>query len=427
MSIPTHPNSWYAASIAQPTRYPTLNDAIDVDVCVIGGGITGCSAALHLAQAGYRVALLEAARIGWGASGRSGGQIIFGYTCEQRTLTQLVGAQESRLLWDLSLAALIGTRRLIAQHDIACDLTAGMAHVAVKPRQVKDLQAWYAELTTNYQYQSVQLWEQAELQAQLASPRYFGALYDPNSGHLHPLKYTLGLAEAAAAAEAQLFEGTAVTQLQQGVRPVLHTASGGQVRCDAVILAGNAYLRHVLPEIEQMVMPVSTYMIATAPLAEAQAHALICNRMAVADMNYVLDYFRLSADNRLLFGGLASYSTWTPAGLKSLLQRRMQRVFPQLSAVTVEYVWGGEVAITLNRAPHFGRVGQNVYFAHGFSGHGVALAGLAGQLMAEAVAGTQERFDVFAHIPHHPFPGGRWLRMPALVLGNAYYKLRDLL
>ncbi|EIJ41292.1 glycine/D-amino acid oxidase, deaminating [Beggiatoa alba B18LD] len=424
MAQSAHIRSYYAASINLPLAFSSLQTDVDCDVCIIGGGITGCSAALELAERGYRVVLLEGQQIGWGASGRSGGQILQGFACGQTKLQRLVGKETAFQLWQFSLDAINLLKQRITQHQIQCDFQQGIAEVAVKPRQYHDLKVVAQEMQTDYQYSSVHFMEREELCSVLATSRYLGGIYDANGGHIHPLNYTLGLAKAAQLAGAHLFEQSLVTGITQGNQPIVHTAQG-QVRCQHLILSGNAYLRHVMPSIEAMVMPVGTYILATEPFAEASQ--LIRNNMAVADVNFVLDYFRLSADNRLLFGGQVSYSTIDPFNLEGIMRRHMLRVFPQLHAVKTEFVWGGHVAITINRAPHFGRIGKNIYFAHGYSGHGLAVAGLAGQLMAEAVAGTAEKFDVFGKIPHYPFMGGRWLRTPLLVLGTTYYKIKDYL
>ena len=258
------------------------------------------------------------------------------------------------------------------------------------------------------------------------SSRYIGGLVDQRSGHLHPLNYTLGLARAAQELGVRIFEHSAVTQLDRGAKPVLRTAQG-QVQADFVVLAGNAYVRGIAPELDSRIMPVGTYIGATEPLGETKARELIRNDMAVADINWALDYFRLSSDHRLLFGGRASYSTLPPPNLRGTMQRRMTRVFPQLAGVKLDYVWGGYVDISLSRAPHWGRLGNNVYFAQGFSGHGIAATGLAGRVIAEAIQGQSERLDVFGKLRHLPFPGGRLFRTPMLVAAMAWYKLRDAL
>ncbi|GAA3532037.1 FAD-binding oxidoreductase [Zobellella aerophila] len=421
-----HTDSYYAASLNLPLAYPTLEENLDVDVCIVGAGITGAAAALTLAEKGYRVAVLEANRVGWGASGRNGGQMIFGYACEQSKLTRMVGLETSRALWDISIEAMTLMRRRIHDHGIDCDLADGHLHAAVKPRHMQELEAWAEDLIRNFGYQGLQLWDRQRLRRQLASDAYLGGLYDPNSGHVHPLNYTLGLVKAAAQAGAVFFEQSPVTRIERGATPVAH-APGGQVRCRQLLLCGNAYLQHLVPEIERKLMPVGTYITATEPLGRERAEALIANNMAVADLNFVLDYFRLSADHRLLFGGRVSYSRLDPPNLAAAMGRRLRTVFPQLAGVHQQYTWGGYVGITLNRAPHFGRLERNIYYAQGFSGHGLALTGMAGSLMAEAVAGDAERFDLFGRIPHRDFPGGRLLRTPALVLAMAWYRLRDLL
>jgi gamma-glutamylputrescine oxidase len=420
-----YPPSWYAASATPLPEQPPLQGRIDVDVCILGAGYTGLSAALELAEAGYKVVVLEAERIGWGASGRNGGQAIAGFSCGEAKLEALVGFDDARRMFDLSREGLQWLRDRIDRHGIACDWRDGHAQVPIKPRQERELRAAVDDLAARYDY-PVQWWSREQLRSQLASDRYLGALYDPNSGHLHPLEYVLGLARAAMAAGVRIFEHSRVTGLLRGPQPVMKTAQG-EVRSDFAVIAGNALLRGIAPELESRMMPVGTYIAATAPLGEQRARALIRNDMAVADTNWALDYYRLSRDHRLLFGGRASYSTLPPPNLRGVMTRRMHRVFPQLRDVGVEYLWGGMIDISLNRAPHWGRLTPQVYFAQGFSGHGVIATGLAGKLIAEAIRGQSERLDLFAKIGHHPFPGGRALRTPLLVAAMAWYKLRDAL
>ena len=422
---PSYPPSWYAASATPLPQQPQLQGKIDADICILGAGYTGLSAALELAEAGYRVVVLEAERIGWGASGRNGGQAIAGFSCGESKLEALVGFDDAKKMFDLSREGLQWLRDRIRKHAIACDWRDGHASVPIKPRQQRESLAAVEDFNTRYDYR-VEWWDRERLREQLASDRYLGALYDPQSGHLHPLEYALGLARAAMQAGVRIFERSRVTQLVRGDKPILKTAHG-EAHCDFAILAGNALLHGIAPELESKIMPVGTYIAATAPLGEARAAALIRNDMAVADTNWALDYFRRSRDHRLLFGGRASYSALPPPDLRGAMTRRMRRVFPQLADVDIEYVWGGMIDISLNRAPHFGRLTPNVYFAQGFSGHGVIATGLAGKLMAEAIRGQSERLDLFAKIQHGPFPGGRALRTPLLVAAMAWYKLRDAL
>jgi gamma-glutamylputrescine oxidase len=397
-----------------------------VDVVVLGGGIAGCSAALHLAKRGYRVALLEAQEIGYGASGRSGGQTIFGLAASQQSLAAQVGRGDARHLFDLSIEALDLTQSLIAEHRIDCDYRANHVHVAVKPRHVIELQDWARELQEEYGYSSVRLLNREELQAHVRSGRYLGGLLDTRSGHLHPLKFTRGLARAAEAAGVMIFENSQVLRYQDGPEVIVHTRQG-TVRCAHLILCGNAYIGAVAPPLSRRILGVGTYIIATEPLGEERVRALLPSNAAIADINWILDYFRSSADHRLLFGGRVSYSAVQPPHLGESMRKRMLRIFPSLAGVHVEYVWGGYLDITMSRAPDFGRLAPNVFYLQGFSGHGMTLTGLAGKLVAEAVAGTAERFDVFARIPHRDFPGGRLLRRPSLVTAMLYYRLRDLL
>jgi gamma-glutamylputrescine oxidase len=402
------------------------------DVAVVGGGIAGCSAALHLARRGYKVVLVEARFVGYGASGRSGGQLIFGLAPSQKALTAAVGREDAHRLFDLSIEALDSTRALIDAYAIDCDYAATHVHVATKPRQVRELTEWADELHGEYGYESARLLNRDELQSHVRSELYLGGLLDSRSGHLHPLKYTQGLARAAEVEGVRIFENTQVLRYDSGSNrggtggAALHSARG-VVHCEHLILCGNAYLDGVAPPLARRILGVGTYIVATEPLDPAQARALLPSNAAVADINWILDYFRLTADHRLLFGGRVSYSAMQPPHLTESMRKRVVRVFPALADVAVDYTWGGYLDITMSRAPDFGRLAPNVYYLQGFSGHGMALAGLAGKLVAESVSGTAERFDVFARIPHRDFPGGPLLRRPSLVLAMLYYRLRDLL
>jgi gamma-glutamylputrescine oxidase len=424
--IAPHANSYYAASAHPAPLRPALEGPFECDVCVVGGGIAGCSTALHLAERGLRVALLEEHRIGWGASGRSGAQAIYGLAAGQEKIERLLGEADGRKAWDIAVEGLGLIRELIARHRIDCDWVDGHMHVGVKPRHDRELREECATLHERYGYRSVRWLGREEVRSLLATQRYTSGLYDANGGHLHPLNYTLGLAQAAERAGARLFEGTRALGWRDGRRLTVRTA-GGEVRCDHLVLCGNAYLGDAARALRPKIMAVGTYIVATEPLGADRMSQLIAHGAAVADINWVLDYFRPSADHRLLFGGRVAYSGLDTFSLPAATRARMVRVFPQLAEARIEYSWGGYVDITLNRAPHFGRLAPNVWFLQGFSGHGIALTGIAGKLVAEAVAGTAARFDVFARIPHRDFPGGAALRRPALVLAMLWYRLRDLL
>jgi gamma-glutamylputrescine oxidase len=419
--------SWYWASLPTPPARQPLQGTAQCDVGVVGGGIAGLSTALHLVERGYSVRLLEAERIGWGASGRSGAQVIFGVASGQDKLDALLGPADARRVWDMSIEALVLLRELIAKHGIDCDYIAGQLHAAIKPRQVTELRDWHADLTQRYGYHSVSLLDAAATRRIVASERYIGGLFDANSGHIQPLKYVRGLAAAAERTGVVLHEGSRVLRHERRDGQLRLVTAIGELTCSQVVYAGNAWLGSTVPQIARRIMPVGTYVVATEPLGEATARKLLPENTAVTDINWVLDYFRRSADHRLLFGGRVSYSGLDPFNTAQATRARMLKVFPELHDARIEYSWGGYVDITLNRAPDFGRLESDVYYLQGFSGHGIALTGLAGKLVAEAIAGSAERFDVFSRIPHREFPGGALLRRPALVLAMLYYRLKDLL
>jgi len=415
-----HAPSWYAATADPAPARPPASGALEADVCVVGGGFTGLSTALHCAVAGRSVVLLEAERIGWSASGRNGGQALTGLGCEATELTRLLGEADARALWTLSLEAVRLQRALIERHAIACDYRRGYVIAAPKPRHLEGLGRELDLIAARWGYDEARTVDAAEAAAILGTDRYAGGLFDGGSGHLHPLNYALGLARAAEAAGARLYEGSPVLSLDAGGASV-RTASA-TVRAKAVALACNAHVEGLAPAAARAVLPVEATMIATAPLPAGLG--VLPSNVAVSDANRLLDYYRLSGDGRLLFGGRLG------PGLgprPPRLRRRMLTVFPRLAEVDVDYSWSGWVALTLNRLPHFGRLGPDILFAHGFSGHGVALATLAGKLLAEAVAGEPERFERFARIPHRRVPFGRRLR-PALIGLSAFgAALRDAL
>ena len=419
-------NSYYAATATPLPEQPKLKGHVTADVCVVGAGLAGLSAALELANKGYKVILLEGRRVAWGASGRNGGQAIAGYACGEEPFEKQLGMADAKRAFNLTLEGLDLMRARIKEHNIDCDWTDGYMTASVRPKTTPELFDWADAMARNYDYPHLQKITPDELPNWIDSKRYHGAVLDRNSAHLHPLKYALGIARAALAAGVIIHEHSEVTELVHGDPAVIKTADG-QVSASFVVLAGNVYLDKTVKKISNRIMPVGTYIVTTEQLDKSLADSLIKNRVAVSDNNFVLDYFRVTRDDRMLFGGRVSYSGVTPSNLPSSMRSTMLRAFPQLADAKIEYCWGGFVDVTVNRAPDFGRVSPNVYYLQGFSGHGLILTNIAGKLAAEAVAGQAERFDMLARIKHMPFPGGRLLRTPAQVLGMAYYRLKDYL
>lgn len=402
--------------------------SVDADVCVVGGGFTGVSAALHLAEHGYDVVLLEAARIGWGASGRNGGQVGSGLREDVQILESQLGRETARAFWGMAEEAKSIIASRIERHAIACDYRPGNLMAITRQRFVPEIARAAEHLAAHYDYDAIRMLDTERMQAEVASTAYVAGCMDEGGGHLHPLNFVLGMARASAGAGVRVFEDSCVASIRWGARPEVSTPAGS-VRARSVLLCGNAYLGRFAPSLARQLgpraMPIANHIIATEPLGEARARSLIHSNACVHATKFVVDYYRFSADHRLVFGGGETYSYNPPADLAGFVRRYMLRVFPQLADARIDYAWSGQLAITFSRLPEFGRIGANGYYVHGFSGHGVALTQLAGKLMAEAVAGSTERFDLFAHLKHRPFPGGEGLRKPLLVAGMLYYALRD--
>jgi gamma-glutamylputrescine oxidase len=424
-------DSYYTATAPQAQQHAPLQGSATADVAIVGGGLAGLSAAIELAERGQRVVLLEAQELGSGASGRNGGQVIHGLACDQSTIEDALGLNESKRVWHMVQEGISLVRERIQRFEIDCEWQDGFLGLATSERKARDLRAWAERMARDYAL-DLRFIGSAELPEWIDSPRFKAGVHDPLSGHLHPLKYTQGLAAAAARLGVQIHEHSPVISLQDGATVRLRTAQG-ELQAQQVLLAGNVYLQEfaprLAPAISARIMPVGTYIVCSEPLDAERLRRLIPSRSAACDTNFVLDYFRPTADQRMLYGGRVSYSTATPRDLLNSMRRQMCLSFPQLSDVKMDYGWGGFVDISMNRAPDFGRLGtaRNVYYLQGFSGHGLALTGLAGRVVAEAMCGDAGRFDTFARLKHHPFPGGKLLRMPALVLGMAYYRLKDLL
>jgi gamma-glutamylputrescine oxidase len=417
-----YPPSYYAATAAPLDRFAPLRGEAQADVCIVGGGYTGLSAALHLAQRGYKVILLEAHRVGFGASGRNGGQVGSGQRLDQDDLERMAGKEAARRLWDIAEEAKALVKGLIADHAMPVTFHPGVAHACWHDSEVRHAHAYADRLRRDYGYDQLEPLDQQGIRALIGSPVYKGGEIDWGAGHVHPLNYAIGLAQAAARAGATLHEDTLVHAIEPGAKPVVRTDKG-RVVANQVILAGNGYLGGLDRQVAARVMPINNFILATEPLGPRAAE-ILSRPVAVADTKFVVNYWRLSEDNRLLFGGGESYGYKFPDLIRTV-RKPMLQVYPQLADARIDYAWGGTLAITMNRMPCFTRPHPNVLSASGYSGHGVALASMAGRILAEAVAGQNERFDVMASIPTPRFPGGVAFRWPMLVLAMTWYSMRD--
>ena len=417
-----YPPSYYAATATPVAPHPILKGEVRADVCIVGAGYTGLSAALHLAQAGYDVVVLEAHRVGFGASGRNGGQVGSGMRQDQDWLERQFGLETAQRLWTLGEDAKALVRSLIADHAMPVTLRPGVAHACRTDAEVRHAREYVEKLHRAYGYTQIEALDRTQMRALIGSKVYRGGDIDHGAGHLHPLNYALGLAAAATRAGAQIMERSEVVRIAHGAKPMVRTGQG-HVICDHVLLAGNGYISGLERSVAARVMPINNFILATEPLGD-RAKDILSQPVAVADTKFVVNYWRLSDDNRLLFGGGESYSYRFPDIIKTV-SKPMLEVYPQLKGTRIDHAWGGTLAITMNRMPCFVRPKANVLSASGYSGHGVALATLAGKMCAQAIQGQHEKFDVLANLPQQRFPGGPILRWPLLVAAMTWFSMRD--
>jgi gamma-glutamylputrescine oxidase len=417
-----HTGSYYAATVNEVTDYAPLRGAQHADVCVIGAGFTGISTALFLAERGYKVHVVEANRVGWGATGRNGGQIIAGISGEEKIAAQL-GQEGERIMWQMRWAGHDIIRERVETYGIDCDLRWGYLDVAIKQRHLRAQQDDLEKLEKHnfpHEYKSL---SREETVSMIGTDAYIGALLNMGNGHLHPLNLCIGEARAAVSRGATIFEQSPVLRIEHGARPIVVTELGS-VTADFVVIAGNAY-HFIEPKLRGKMFPVNSFIIATEPLTEDQVNSINPKDFAVCDPNFVLEYFRLSADKRLLFGGRCNYSGSDPEVIKKTLIPKMLRIYPRLAGIKIDYAWGGTIGVPFNRVPQLGRISSNVFYSQGYSGHGVNVTHLAGQIMADTVAGTFERFDMFANIKPIVIPGAHTFRNQMVALGVLYYKIKD--
>jgi glycine/D-amino acid oxidase-like deaminating enzyme len=416
-----HTSSYYAATVNEVTDYPRLKEDLRVDVCIIGGGFTGVSAALALAERSYNVCVLEANRIGWGASGRNGGQMIGGVSGENQLLKKDPGLAD--LMWEMGWRGHDIIRERVEHYDIDCDLKHGYVDVAIKPRHLREFEKAEAKLTRrNYPYEHGMMSRQETSDA-LGTDVYIGALKNMGNGHLHPLNLVIGEAQAAVSLGAVIYEQSAALKIDHGDAARVSTAEGS-VTADFVLIAGNAY-QMVEKSLRSRFLPVRSFIIATEPLSDDLLDVINPHDLAVCDPNFLLEYFRLSADKRLLFGNRFRYLGEDPAVIAANHRPRMLRTYPQLKDVGIDYAWGGTIAVTINRVPQLGRIAPNVLYSNAYSGHGVNVTHLAGEVIADAISGTMERFDVLSSMPSARIPGVSMFGDTIVNLGVLWYGLKD--
>jgi len=420
----SHTESYYAASANPAPERPALEGDLETDICIVGAGYSGLSTGLHLAEKGYKVAIIEGARVGWGASGRNGGQIVNGLNASLQTIKRRYGQDTATFVAGLVQEGGEIIRERVRTYNIQCDLKEKNIFTGLTAAHMRELEERKA-LWESYGIHNQELLDKEQLRDHVNSDLYVGGLIDHSGGHMHPLNLALGEAAAFEQNGGTIYEMSPVTDVDHSAaRPVVRT-NKGTMTCKTLVLCGNAYLGHVVPTLAPRVMPVSTQVMATEPLGEVLAQELLPSDACVEDIRYILDYYRLSGDKRMLFGGGTVYGGADPRDIEAKLRRNMDKVFPQLKDVKIDYAWSGNFALSFSRVPQMGRIGDNTYFAHGYSGHGVTGSHTFGRILSEAIDGDLTRFDVFADVPWYPFPGGRMLRVPYSVVGSWWYGLRD--
>lgn len=419
-----YPPSYYADAAEHLDRFPAAAGDLDCDVCVVGAGFTGLSTAYHLAQRGYDVVVLEAQRVGFGASGRNGGQVGTGQRRDQEDLEAMVGDTRARALWDIGCQAVDLVRDLCAKEEVRTDFHPGIVHTVHRKRDYAHSETYVAHMQDKYGYDKIRLLPPQECRTIVNSPAYHGGTLDLGSGHVNPLELVLGLARLAVKAGARIFEGSKVEGIDEG-EPAFVRTKDAKVKARYVVLGCNGYLGTMQKHVAARVMPINNFIVSTKPMSPDAQEKVIQNNYAVADSKFVVNYFRFSEDHRLLFGGTETYGYKFPSDIAGAVRKPLVEVFPQLKDVEIDHAWGGTLGITMNRMPHYERIGGNILTMSGFSGLGVAMGTMSGQIAAEAIAGQAERFDVMASVPTLSFPGGPALRSPLLVLAMLWYSLRD--
>lgn len=418
-----YPSSYYAASANPAPPRPELQGEVETDVCVIGAGYTGLSTALFLLENGFKVTVLEAAKVGFGASGRNGGQIVNSYSRDIDVIERTVGKREAQLLGEMAFEGGRIIRERVARYGIQCDLKDGGVFAAFTEKQMDHLRA-QKQLWERYGHNQLEIMDAKRIREVVATDNYIGGMLDMSGGHIHPLNLALGEAAALESLGGKIYEQSPATRIERGANPVVHTPQG-KVKAKFIVVAGNAYLNGLVPELAAKSMPCGTQVITTEPLSEELAHSLLPQDYCVEDCNYLLDYYRLSGDKRLIYGGGVIYGARDPADIEAIIRPKMLKTFPQLKDVKIDFAWTGNFLLTLSRLPQVGRIGDNIYYSQGCSGHGVTYTHVAGKVLAEALRGQAERFDAFADLPHYPFPGGKLFRVPFTAIGAWYYSLRD--
>lgn len=423
MAHTPYPQSYYAASANPVPQRPALQGETETDVCIIGAGYTGLSTALFLLENGFKVTIVEAAKVGFGASGRNGGQIVNSYSRDIDVIERSVGPKQAQLMGQMAFEGGRIIRERVAKYNIQCDLKDGGVFAAFTPKQMKHLES-QKKLWERFGHTQLEIMDAKRIREMVKTDSYIGGMLDMSGGHIHPLNLALGEAAAVESLGGIIHEQSPAIRIERGANPVVHTPNG-RVKAKFVVVAGNAYLGNLVPELAAKTMPCGSQVIATEPLSEEMAKSLLPNDYCVEDCNYLLDYFRLTGDRRLIYGGGVVYGAKDPSNIEAMIRPMMLKTFPQLKNVKIDFAWTGNFLLTLSRLPQVGRIGDNIYYSQGCSGHGVTYTHLAGKLLAEALRGQAERFDAFGSLPHYPFPGGRMFRVPFTAIGAWYYAMRD--